>query len=98
MTRRTLLFVASVAVGLMQIACEKIEDTPRETGALKLSPAKFANAIPAEYGELVGVTPHPGNPEWAAAWFQKPDQTIMVVWVDIVHGKIDEKVLEIPRR
>jgi hypothetical protein len=68
------------------------------TGPLAFEPAKFADAIPDEYGTLIGVTQNAQHPDWIGLWFQKPDRSITAVFVNIVQGKIYEKALIIPRK
>jgi hypothetical protein len=68
------------------------------SGPLAFEPAKFADAIPDDYGTLIGVTQNSESPKWVALWFQKPDKTITAVFVNIEQGKIYEKTLSIPRK
>ena len=94
-----LILVVGLLVGL--ISCQKLPSgLPKEAfkGPLPFETAKFRDAIPLEYGPLVGVTLNPQSGFWAALWFEKPDKTIAVIWVNIVEGKIGEKVTTIPRK
>jgi hypothetical protein len=88
----------SILAVCLTFSCRKIEPVSSDGGALKLEPTKFADAIPDEFGPLIGVTQNAQNPEWAALWFQKPDKTITAVFVHIGQGKIYEKTLTIPRK
>ena len=81
------------------ISCKKLETAHPETaGPLPFQATKFADAIPADYGNLIGVTQNPQNAGWVGLWFQRPDQTIMAVFVNVEQGRIYEKTLTIPRR
>ena len=86
-----------LAVSLALFGCEKIE-TPT-VGPATLAPVKLAqrDAIPLEYGDLVGVTPA-ADVGGVVFYFQKPDKTIVTVYVNMTHGVIGENVVEIPRR
>jgi hypothetical protein len=100
MSVRTWIFVV-LSVGLLFLACEKLETAKRgeyKAGPLKFETSEFTDAIPLEYGKLVGVTMHPQSSHWAALWFQAEDSTISVVWVNVVEKRIQEDVLKIPRR
>lgn len=83
---------------LGSVACRKLETASPATGPLAFAPAKFGDAIPDEYGTLVSVTQNPQQPKWVTLWFQKPDRSIVVVFVNIEQGKIAERVLPIPRK
>jgi len=67
-------------------------------GELKLQPAKFTDAIPDDYGPLIGVTQNARDPAWIGLWFQKADKTVNAVFVNIEQGRIYEKTLTIPRK
>ena len=53
--------------------------------------------IPLDSGDLVAVTPHPVDGHWAALWFQKPDKTISVRWVNVTLGTVGTE-MTIPRK
>lgn len=53
--------------------------------------------IPLDQGDLVAVTPSPVDAHWVALWFQKPDKTISVRWVNITLGNVGAEVM-IPRK
>jgi len=98
-TGRFLGGLCILAVCLMTLSCRKLEPvSAMQTGDLKLGPTQFADAIPDEYGPLIGVTQNAENPAWVALWFQKPDKTINAVFVNINQGRIYEKTLTIPRK
>ena len=97
MTRKLGCAFCILAVCLATVSCKKLEsEGPKMSGPLAFEPAKFADAIPDEYGTLVGVTQN--SPGWVGLWFQKPDKTITAVFVNIERGKIYEKALTIPRK
>ncbi|MFY9560013.1 MAG: hypothetical protein WAQ52_07250 [Terriglobales bacterium] len=85
-----------LVVCLATVSCKKLES--KSPGTLTFEPAKFADAIPDEYGTLVGVTENSQDPKWVGLWFQKSDKTITVVFVNVQVGKISEKTLTIPRK
>jgi len=87
-----------LAVCLMTVSCKKLNEPVKRTGPLTFESAKFADAIPDDYGALIGVTQNPNTPGWFGLWFQQPDRTITAVFVNIDEGKIYEKVLTLPRR
>ena len=89
----TALFAAVATV-----ACTKLADAPNDklVGPLAFTLAGATNTIPEEFGTLIGVTqPSPG---WSALWFQKPDKSIVTVFVNVDEGRIYGKGLTIPRK
>ena len=99
MTRKLVCAFCLLAVCLVIVSCKKLESAnPPLTGPLAFEPAKFADAIPDDYGPLIGVTQNSQSPKWVGLWFQKPDKTITAVFVNIEQGKIYEKALTIPRK
>jgi hypothetical protein len=81
------LCALGMALGLA--ACEKLPE--------KLEIATM-EAIPADYGELVGVSPHGAHSYITVLWFEKPDKTIVGMRVDLAHDRIVvEPVATIPR-
>jgi hypothetical protein len=98
MVSRFVLVLIALSLCMANISCEKLEETQPGDYALKQTPVKYQDAIPEEYGKLVGVTSNSKWGDWAQLWFEKPDKTIAVVYVDFIDGKIATDVLEIPRR
>jgi hypothetical protein len=97
MTRKLVCAFCILTVCLVTVSCKKLDaGGPKMSGPLAFEPAKFADAIPDEYGTLIGVTQN--SPGWVGLWFQKPDKTITAVFVNIDQGKIYEKALTIPRK
>ena len=97
----TLLCVLVVSVGA--VACEKLEpepatEPPIQRGDLLLELVPSTDSIPLEYGELEAVIPHAKNEQWAGLWFVDEEETISVVYVNVVEGRIYKDVLRIPRQ
>ena len=86
-----------LAVCLVTVTCTKLESS-NPPGPLAFASSKFADAIPDDYGQLVGVTQNPQDPQWVGLWFQKSDKTIIAVFVNVEQRKISEKALTIPRK
>jgi hypothetical protein len=91
---------ALCVIALSLASCQKLErggpTAPKVQGPLKFDVAKFPDAIPLEYGTLVGVTQN--SPGWVGLWFQRPDNTIVASFVNIDDGRLWEKSLTIPRK
>lgn len=99
LVRRTLSGLCLLGLCLFSLSCKKLEPINAvQEGSLKLEATKFADAIPDDYGPLIGVTQNADNPAWVSLWFQKPDKTINAVFVNINQGRIYEKTLSIPRK
>ena len=98
MIRKSVGALCILAACFLTTSCEKLQPTKLRaaSGPLKFEPAKFPDAIPDAYGTLVGVTQ--SNPDWVGLWFQSPDRTVTVVFVNIVDGALYEKALTIPRK
>jgi hypothetical protein len=88
--RRAWTTVCVLVVALGLAACEKLPEGGRDV--------EYIQAIPAGYGEVVGVTPHGAHPYIAVLWFEKPDKTIVGMRIDLAHDRIiREPVVTIPR-
>jgi len=87
-----------ILICVFAVSCQKLDQAPPTTAPFKFEKMKYPDAIPAEYGNLVGVTVSPAYPTWAQLWFQKPDKTIVIVKVQWKTGETDNNVLIIPRR
>lgn len=101
MARRTVLLLYAVTLCLGLTSCERLkpeEAAIRASRQLKIEPLKVLDAIPAEYGNLVGVTSNSSKPDWAQLWFEKPDKEIIVVWVNFVEGGLRSEAVVIPRK
>ena len=94
MTRRIVILLSVVTLCLGLLSCQRLSPAPKQP--LQIEPIKSLNAIPVEYGSLVGVTSTSNS---ALLWFEKPDKTIVVVGLSLERGRVglaDEIVL-IPR-
>lgn len=71
-------------------ACRRLPEGYEERGV------RFVEAIPADVGKLVGITP--ARPNWARLWYEKPDGSLVVVTVNGALGRVNERIVTIPRR
>ena len=84
---RTILpYAVLILIALAATGCEKLStvDTPRVT------------TIPTAIGDLVAVTPGPGQSQ-SVLWFKQPDQTIVAVRVRLPSGTIEAVMTKFPR-
>src|SRR5262245_21749219 len=99
MERKPIVASCILVVCLLASSCSKLKPTGApESGPLTFESTKLSNAIPDEYGALIGVTQNAVDPAWTSLWFQKSDRTISAVFVNINEGRIYEKSLTIPRK
>ena len=77
------------------ISCSRVDELTK--GELKTVKLKKLDAIPLEYGSLVGVTANPDFPRWAQLWFEDDDSVIRVISVGFFEQIINENVTVIPR-
>lgn len=98
MSKRVALVIGSLLLVLGIASCQKLETTRSKSVAPPFEAVNSVAALPAEYGNLVGVTSHPSNPYWVSLWFVKEDKTILAVRVNQSTGEIYSRVLTIPRR
>jgi hypothetical protein len=99
MVRKPVSTLCILAVCLVTVSCKKLETiAPNPTGPLTFEASRFVDAIPDEYGNLVGVTQNPASPRWIGLWFQRPDRTITAVFVNLDEGNLYGKTLTIPRK
>jgi hypothetical protein len=89
----------SLALGLAigSLGCKKLTSYDIGAPTLAPTPIPMRDAIPLEYGELVGVSPGDA-PGWALLFFQRADKSIVAVYVNAQLGMIAETIVEIPRR
>ena len=87
--RRMLLALCVLGSSMAAISCERIPEVEELT---------TIDRIPAEYGELVSVTPFGPRPYVAVLWFEKPDQTIVALRVNLATGEIWKKRMAFPRQ
>ncbi len=93
-----IVFVCLILTCIVLFSCQKLEQGPPSTASLKFEKMKSLDAIPGEFGKLVGVTMNSAYPNYAQLWFEKPDKTIMVVNVQWRTRQFDPNVIIIPRR
>jgi len=101
MVLRTVMFMSVVTLCMGLTSCQRLqpdEATLRAARQLKIETLKSLDAIPAEYGNLVGVTSTSVRPNVAQLWFERPDKTIVVLSVNFVTGGLWNSYLLIPRR
>jgi hypothetical protein len=77
--------------------CEKVQQPEETTPGVPPKPIGMTDAIPLEYGDLVGLAAAE-TPGWALLYFQRPDKSIVAVYVNANRGIIWDKVVDIPRR
>ena len=96
---RIVLLLSALALILGATSCQQLP-APRTfaPGALQTEDMTYIDAIPLDYGTLVGVTSLPDNPYTTGLWFEKPDKTIVFVRVNISLGRIEKRALILPRR
>jgi len=97
MPRRSHLVIAALTLLAVVGGCARLQQTERPTVPLTFAQLESADKIPADYGRLVSVTSSDAFPGWAQLWFEKPDQSIVTVFVDFQHGSVRDKILVIPR-
>jgi hypothetical protein len=95
MVKRHILPGLVFALVLFSGSCTKIAPKFIPTGPV--FPVRVMPVIPLDSGDLIAVTPHPTDGHWVALWFQKPDKTISVRWVNISIGTVGAEVT-IPRK
>ncbi len=98
MVRKHVVALCMFALCLATVSCKKLGEATKPTGPLTYESAKFADAIPQDYGPLIGVTQNPKDAGWVGLWFQRSDGTIVAVFVNIQEGRIYDKALTIPRK
>lgn len=96
--RKHALALCLLTACLSAISCQKLGSPVKPTGPLTYETAKFPDAIPTNYGSLIGVTQNPQNAEWVGLWFQRTDGTIAAVFVNVVDGRINDRALTIARK
>lgn len=100
--KRVVYLMSGLALCLTMTACQRLEDArpleARVRGQLPTQHLPFRDAIPAEYGDLIGVTSNAEHPAWTQAWFIKPDKSIVIVWINSRTGYMLKDVVVIPRR
>jgi hypothetical protein len=99
MQRKSVLLLSVLALVLGATSCQQLPpQPPMAKGLLQTENIAYTDAIPLDYGTLVGVTALPDYPYTAALWFEKADKTIVLVKVNVALGKIEKTALLLPRR
>ena len=99
MRRKVVLCACVLSLVLTGLtSCQKI-DEPRvvEAGPLVREMLESGDAIPLDYGELVGVTPDPASQWQVVLWFEAPDRSVTAVWVHTAKRRVMGS-LKVPRR
>lgn len=100
--KRFLILAIGLALCLTATTCTRLEVARpmdgRGRGELPKQRLATRDALPADLGDLVGVTSNADQPDWAQAWFMRPDKSIVVVWINARTGYMLEDMLVIPRR
>ncbi|MGH8308746.1 MAG: hypothetical protein ACRETX_03020 [Steroidobacteraceae bacterium] len=86
---KSLSYVLLASMGFGSAGCEKLGEPQRGPGL---------EAIPAEFGHFVNVTPDPGQPYTAVLWFEQPDKTIVAVRVNVADGQISSQAAKFTRK
>ncbi len=95
MVKRLFPLSLAVILALLSITCAKLPASFVPTGPT--IPVSVMPSIPLDSGELVAVIAHPTDPHWVALWFQKPEKTISIRWVNIYSGNVGSEII-IPRK
>lgn len=101
MAIRMVMLLSVVTLCMWSISCERLgpdEAVLKAVRQLKIEPLKALDAIPLEFGNLVGVSSDSSKPNWAQLWFEKQDKTIVVVWVNFLEGGLHATYVLVPRR
>jgi hypothetical protein len=100
--KRVVYLISGLALCLTVAACQRLEVARplegRGRGELPRVHLAYRDALPAEFGDLIGVTSNADYPAWAQAWFMKPDKSIVIVWINARTGNILEEALVLPRK
>ena len=94
MILRAVVLLCCACLFSLLTSCQRL---PNQRGLLSLEAVPYPDAIPTDYGDLIGVA---GSDDrgWTQVWFQKPDRSIVVVLVNPAQGKIADRMITIPRR
>ncbi len=95
--KTVVLLLCLLVLNLAAISCHKLDMVRGAPVPSSPLPFKVLEPIPLDYGQLVAATPHPDDGHWVALWFQKPDKTIAVVYVNVSQGKVIDRA-SIPRK
>ena len=95
---RIFALLSAMVLATVLSGCEKLPPEPHEAAAgVPPKTIPMTDAIPLEYGDLVGVAAAE-TPGWALLYFQRPDKSLVAVYVNAQRGIIWDKVVDVPRR
>jgi hypothetical protein len=97
MSARSALWLVAAGLALGTLGCERILEGEIHDPTLPVKQVASRDGIPSEFGDLVGVIPGE-SPGWALLWFQRPDKSIVAVYVNGAKGILSDHAVEIPRR
>ena len=95
---KTKRLIGVLGLALTASSCQKLGSGGAHPGALTFQPVPFKDAIPAEFGELEGVTSSSARPDIAQLWFKKDDGSVVMVAVNFIEGRLVTNALAIPRK
>lgn len=102
MIRRVVLTGSLLAASLQFCGCQRLEEAQplkyAGRGAMPYETLAFKDAIPMEFGDLIGVTASDNYPTWTQAWFMREDRSIAIVWINARTGALIDRAMIIPRR
>ncbi len=97
MSGKLLIVLSIMVLAFASASCKKLEGAGDIAQGKMMSEAvPFVDAIPAEYGRLVGISAVDRG--WNALWFEKENGTIVVIGVNWAKRKMMNKVALIPRK
>ncbi len=100
--KRVVYLISGLALCLTVSACQRLDAARplegRGRGDLPKEQLAYRDALPAEFGDLIGVTSNSEHPSWTQAWFMKPDKSIAIVWINSRTGYMLKDVVLIPRK
>jgi hypothetical protein len=94
MYKKQLLSFFGMALALMVMSCERLDEPLPTTGTF-IDYGTEAEEIPLAHGRFVSATTFGQN--GAMLWFERPDQTVIGVRVSTSRGTVSEMVINIPR-
>jgi hypothetical protein len=99
--KRIVPLALALALALSTGACTRLESARpmdgRGRGEFPKQRLAVRSSLPAEFGDLIGVTSSADHPNWAQAWFMRSDKSIVVVWINARTGYMLEDAIVIPR-
>ena len=96
MTKRLAAILMLVLGGTTLAACEKLDTGAAPLGGAPINFRIATGSIPTDYGRIVAVTPL-ADSRVAILWFERPDQSITAVRVNVSTGGIAKAVVTVRR-